>query len=151
MKLFKDSFIHDQCEPDVKARGFTTEKQVVCRIEGQPGDDYLVTIFPRKADEPHPQVTPWCGESGVKLTWNGETHYVLLAMTPQTIKADGIAATASALVVKVKDRKNFTISLPAGGSVKFNGKNVKSDNSIELQVIDGKVQVTAGKDLLPKP
>lgn len=148
VKLYKDSFTHDQCEPSVSRRGFKGEKQVVARIEGQPEQGFLVTVFPRKADEPAPTFAKWQGELGVKITWQGETHYVLLDTTPHQIKADGITANASCLVVKVIDKKNFTISLPAGGSAQFNGRKLSGAGPLELTVVNGKVTQKAGKDLL---
>ncbi|MHB9134101.1 MAG: hypothetical protein ACYDBB_23775 [Armatimonadota bacterium] len=151
VKLSKDSFTHDQCEPEVKGRGFTTEKQVLARIDGQPGKGFLVTIFPRKADEPQPIVQPWMGDLGTKVTWQGETHYILLDTAVHDINTDGIKANASSLVVKVKDAKNYCISLPAGGTASYRGQKLSSTGPIELTVIDGKVTKTNGKNLIPAP
>ena len=150
VNLYKDSFFHTQCEPDVSARGFKGVKQVVARIEGRPGDGFLMAAFPRKAEEPRPEFLPWCEAKGLKISWQGETHYLLLALTPQTINADGIKATASCLVVKFKDNKNFSIALPAGGSASFHGKKLNGPGAMELIVENGKTRTQAGKDLIPK-
>ena len=148
VRLFRDSFTHSQCEPIVSARGFQGEKQVVARIEGPPGCDFLVTIFPRLATEPPPGVEAWAGDKGVKLTWQGETHYVLLDTSAQTVDADGIQATASCLVVKVKDANNFSLSLPAGGSVSYAGKRLSGEGPVELTVVNGREAAAEGSDLL---
>ncbi|OPZ87423.1 MAG: hypothetical protein BWY76_00477 [bacterium ADurb.Bin429] len=144
-----DSFTHNQCEPIVKHRGFTTETQYVARIEGQSGQGFLMAAFPRLADEEKPVFTPWAGTDGLKITWKGETHYLLLSLTPKAINLDGIKATAACMVVKVTDTKNFTISLPLGGTASFGGKKVSGTAPIELVVEKGKSKVHPGKNLMP--
>lgn len=154
VKLYQDSFTHTNCEGIVSGlhqqkygKPFS-EKQVLARIEGQKGQGFLVTIFPRKADEPAPTVEPWLGGQGVKVTWQGETQYVLLSLTPQTVKADGIAGSAACLVVKTRADGSYEVVLPQGGEVTFRGQRVKSDHAVQLAVKDGKATRTEGTDLL---
>ena len=154
VKLFKDSFTHDQCENIVGARHREklnkpfSEKQVVCRVEGEKGGGFLVVVFPRKADEARPAVEPWAGGKGVKVSWQGETHYVLLDMADQEVKADGIDAKAACLVVKSRDAKNFSICLPAGGKAMFNGQKIQGRGAVDVTVTGGKAQKSEGRDLL---
>ncbi|HOF87443.1 MAG TPA: hypothetical protein PLZ36_04970, partial [Armatimonadota bacterium] len=130
-------------------RGFTTETQYVARLEGQPGRGFLMAAFPRLAAEEKPVFTRWAGADGLKITWKGETHYLLLALAPRTVTSDGITATAACLVVKVADRKNFTISLPLGGTASFGGKKVSGTAPIELVVENGKAKMRPGTNLMP--
>ncbi len=119
--FFKDTFVHDQCEPIVGARHRSkfgtafSEKQMLCRAQGQKGKGFLVVLFPYKQDEERPKFSAWQGEDGVRISWKGETHYVLLDITERTIDTDGIQAQASALVVKVREGKAASVTLPAGG------------------------------------
>ena len=56
VKLFRDTFVHDQCEPIVgsrhqaKFRQPFSEKQVLCRVEGRKDSGFLVVLFPYKPD-----------------------------------------------------------------------------------------------------
>lgn len=152
--LHHDKFTNTQYEEAVGARhwakykkGFS-ETYALCRVEGQKGQGFFVTLFPRKADEPKPVVEAWQGDKGLKITWQGETQYVLLDTQAQTINADGIQAKAAALVVKVTDDKNYAITLPSGGEAKFRGQTLKSDGPMEVVVTNGKVVQTVGASLL---
>ncbi len=156
-RFFKDTFIHDQCEPIVSARHQAkfgkvfSEKQVLCRVEGEKGKGFFVVLFPYRQGEARPVVVPWQGDAGVKITWKGETHYVLLDTREHTVAADGITATASALVVKVRDAKNRSVTLPAGGTAVFGtsffGKlkvQAPARQSAESATVDGKRRTREG-------
>ncbi len=156
VKLYSDTFVHNQCEPIVSAlhrqrygQDFS-EKQVVARIEGQKGQGFLVTVFPRRAEEPAPAVAPWLGERGVTVAWQGETHYVLLSLTPQTVNANGLQANASCLVLKVRDDRNWSLSLPAGGEATYRGQTLKGEGPVEMAMVAGQLTRTEGKDLLAR-
>lgn len=123
--FFQDTFVHDQCEPIVSTRHRErqgkafSEKQLLCRIEGQKGKGFLVVLFPYKQGEERPLIAPWAGDAGVRVSWKGETHYIVLDTREHEVSADGINAKASALVVKVKDTENASVSLPAGGTAQY--------------------------------
>src|SRR5204862_382147 len=95
-KLFRDAFTHGQCEPIisgiVQRRGQSTfsEKQVLVRIQGERGRGFLVVIFPRKAGDPLPRVTPWLEGGGVEVVWKGETHHVVLETVPRAFEGAGL-------------------------------------------------------------
>lgn len=152
--LHKDKFTNTQCESAVGARnqakyskGFS-ETYALCRVEGQKGQGFFVTLFPRKADEPQPAVEAWQGDKGLKISWKNETHYVLLDTRVHEINADGIKANAAALVVKVTDDKNYSVTLPAGGEAKFRGQKLKSAGPVEMVVSNGQAVQTAGEQLV---
>ncbi len=121
VKFFKDSFVHDQCEPIVtglhKSKYGTafSEKQALCRIEGQKGSGFLVVLFPYKQGEERPEFAPWQGDNGVKISWKGETHYILLDSQEHQINSEIVEAKTSAIVVKLRDDKLASVTLPAGG------------------------------------
>jgi hypothetical protein len=126
--LFQDVFEHDQCEGIVAARhkgGVFREKQVLCRVEGRKGQGFLVVIFPRNADEEPPVVASWAGGQGARITWKGQTHFVLLDAVERDINADGIQGRASALVVKGADPAKSMVELLAGAAVRVGGREVK--------------------------
>jgi hypothetical protein len=128
-------------------KGFS-ETYALCRVEGQKGQGFFVTLFPRQADEPKPAVEAWQGDKGLKISWKNETHYVLLDTHAHEINADGIKAKAAALVVKVTDDKNYAITLPSGGEAKFRGQALKLDGPVEMVVTNGKAVQTTGANLL---
>jgi len=152
VKLYKDTFIHDQCEPLVGGRHRAkfgkpfSEKQVLCRIEGQKGPGFLTVLFPYKSGEPRPTIENWQGDKGVKVVWKGETHYVLLDTKEREVDADGIQARVSCLVVKVKDERNYSVVLLDDGQAAFRGK--KAEGAAEVQVKDGEASMAKGNDLL---
>ncbi len=154
VKLYQDSFTHTNCEGIVsglhqqKFGEPFSEKQVLARVEGQKGQGFLVTIFPRQADEPPPTVEPWLNGQGVKVTWQGETHYVLISLTPQAVDVNGIKANASCLVLKTRDNQNWSLTLPAGGEATYLGQTIKSEGPVEVAMVAGKVTKTEGKDLM---
>ncbi|MFN9236010.1 MAG: hypothetical protein ACK6D4_15355, partial [Planctomyces sp.] len=126
-ELSKDSFTHNQCEPNVShihqqkyGTGFE-EKQVVCRAKGKKGEGFLAVIFPRKAGEPEPVIESWAGGAGAKIAWKGETHYVLLDTKEREVNADGIKAKAGALVCKTAGGKATSLTLLAGGTAEAAG------------------------------
>ena len=128
-KLFSGRFTHGQCEPIVgslhakRGRGKFSETQVLARVEGRAGEGFLVVVFPRAANEPAAKAEAWLGGAGVKVTWRGETHYVLLEVAAREVDTDGIRAKTSCLVVKVKG-DDYSVSLPAGGTAKFRSASV---------------------------
>jgi hypothetical protein len=154
VKLFRDTFIHDQCEPIVGQRHRAkfgksfSEKQVLCRVEGQKGQGFLVALFPYKSDEPRPTIENWQGEKGIKVAWKGETHYILLDTQEHEIDADGIKARAACLIVKVTDAQNFTLGLPAGGQAAFRGQKLAGAGPMEVVVAGGKARKSACTDLM---
>jgi hypothetical protein len=147
VRIFQDTFTHQQSEPILAGKGFKEEKQVLARVEGQAGKGFLVVIFPRQADQPAPVIENW-GEDGVKVTWQGQRHFVLLDVADREIDADGIQARAACAVVKVTDAKNFSICLPAGGEASYSGRRLRSKVPSEMIVRDGKVEEVSGKDLV---
>ncbi|MHB1034040.1 MAG: hypothetical protein ACYC35_11635 [Pirellulales bacterium] len=154
VKLYQDAFVHDQCEPIVGARHQAkfgkpfSEKQVLCRVEGRKDQGFLVVLFPYKADEPRPTIENWQGEKGVKISWKGETHYVLLDTQPQRIDADGIKAAAACLVVKVRTPQDFVLSLPGGGQAAYAGQELQDAGPAEIGVAQGKPQKSTERDLM---
>ena len=147
-RLFRDAFTHDQCEPILGSKGFKRETQILARVEGQAGKGFLVVIFPYATDQPPPVIENWQGERGVKLTWRGQTHFVLLDSTDREVDADRIKAHAACLVVKALDDRNLSIILPAGGEASFSGRRMASKGPAELVVRDGEVKEVSGTDLM---
>lgn len=141
--LHKDSFTTKECEPIVGARSQAvsgkpfSETYALARVEGRKGEGFLVTLVPRKADEPPAKVDPWAGGKGVKVTAQGQTHYILLGTQPQSIDADGINAEAAAVVVKVIDGTRAVLSLPLGGKVSFRGQTLESKEPAEANLTGG--------------
>ncbi len=156
-KLFTDTFVNTQCEPDVsvlhqaKHDKLFSEQYVLSRAEGQKGCGFLVVVFPRRADEPRPAVEPWLGGQGVKVAWKGETHFVLLDTAEQVIDADGIVGKASTVVVKIADKDTYSISLPVGGEARFRGQTPKGAAPVEVTVAKGKAKRVNGTDLMRGP
>jgi hypothetical protein len=155
-KLFQDAFTHDQCEPIISeivaSRGQSfREKQVLARIEGERGRGFLVVAFPRKADEPRPEVTPWLDGKGIKVTWKGQTHHVLLDTRPRAIDEAGIRGETSCLVLKTQGPGSAIVSLPAGGEVEVLGKGLRSTGPAEWVVAEGEVSRRDAADLLARP
>jgi hypothetical protein len=154
VKLFRDTFVHDQCEPIVGSRHQAkfkqrfSEKQVLCRVEGRQDSGFLVALFPYKSDEPRPAIENWLGDKGMKITWKNETHFVLLDTAEHTVNADGIQAKAACLVVKVADGQNFSLGLPAGGEVTFRGHKLRGTGPRELAVVAGQSRPSSGTDLI---
>jgi hypothetical protein len=154
VKLYKDTFIHNQCEPIVGSRHQAkfgkpfSEKQVLCRVEGQKGQGFLLALFPYKPNEPRPTIENWQGQRGVKIGWKGETHYILLDTRQHEIDADGIKARAACLVVKVTNAQNFTLELPDGGRAAFRGQKVEGQGPLEIVVADGKAHRSQCTDLM---
>jgi len=129
-KLHTDSFTHNQCEPIVSqrhrkkyGRAFT-ETIKLCRVEGQRDQGFLVVVFPYRAGEERPTIERWAGGAGAKISWKGETHYVVLDVTPHQINSEGLKGEASVLVAKVKDGTK-SLSLPLSEAVSFG--DVKAD------------------------
>ena len=153
VKLFRDTFVHDQCEPIVGSRHQArfkqpfSEKQVLCRVEGRNDSGFLVALFPYKPDEPRPAIGNWLGDKGVKITWKNETHFVLLDTAQHEVNADGIRAKAACLVVKVTDPQNFSLCLPAGGEATFRGQKLEGAGPRELVVVEGRARESSGTDL----
>jgi hypothetical protein len=154
VKLYKDTFIHNQCEPivahrhQVKFGTAFSEKQVLCRVEGQKGQGFLVALFPYKSDEARPTIENWQGDKGIKLVWKGETHYVLLDTRPHEIDAQGIKARAACLVLKMTDARNFSLALPDGGQAAFRGQQLEGKGPLEIVVSDGKAHKSSCTDLM---
>jgi len=153
-KLFRDMFVHNQCEPIVSSRHRArfqepfSEKQVLCRVEGRPDSGFLVAFFPYKPDEPRPAIGNWLGDKGVKITWKNETHFVLLDTTEHEVNADGIRAKTACLVVKVTDPQNFSLCLPTGGEATFRGQSLGGAGPRELLVVASKPHTSSGTDLI---
>ena len=154
VKVSTDAFTHQECEPIVGhlyeqryGKKFS-ETQRLGRAEGEPGKGFLAAIFPRRADEPQPVFERWAGDGGIKVSWKGETQYVLLDVVPRAVHANGIDATASCLIAKLTDPRNFVLSLPAGGSASYAGQAVSGSGPVELCVVDGKATRAVGKDLI---
>ena len=151
--LHKDMFTNTQCEEAVGARNQAkfkkpfSETYALARVEGQKGQGFFAALFPYKADEPKPAIEAWAGEKGLRISWKKETHYVLLDTQPHEINSDGIKAKAAALVVKVSDEKNYSITLPSGGEAKFRGQELKSAGPVEVVVTNGKAVQTTGAEL----
>jgi hypothetical protein len=156
VKLFRDTFVHDQCEPIVGGRHRAkyqqpfSEKQVLCRVEGRKDSGFLVALFPYQPDEPRPTIENWLGDKGVRVTWKNESHFVLLDTTEHEINADGVQAKAACLVVKVADEQNFSLCLPTGGLATFRGQELKGAGPQELTVAEGRIRKSAGVDLINK-
>jgi hypothetical protein len=155
-KLFQDTFTHDQCEPIISeivaSRGQSfREKQVLARIEGERCQGFLVVAFPHKADEPRPEVMPWLDGKGVKVTWKGQTHHVLLDTRPRAIDEAGIRGQTSCLVLKSQEPGSAVVSLPAGGKVEVLGKGLNSTGPAEWAVAEGEVSRRDAVDLLARP
>lgn len=141
--LQRDTFTSKECEGIVggryqaKAGKPFSETYALARVEGRKGEGFLVTVVPRRADEPPATVEPWAGGKGVKVSAQGQTHFVLLGGQPQSLDADGIKAEAAALVVKVTDETHATLALPLGGKVSFRGQSLVSEKPAEASLADG--------------
>ena len=153
-QLHKGEFVNKECEPIVSrlhqqrhGKPFE-EKQALCRVEGSPGKGFFVVIFPYKKGGEAPSVQAWAGEAGVKVTWKGETHYVLLEMADREVNADGLQARASATVLKTR-AQDFSLSLPVGGKASFGGQTVEGGGPAGVQVANGKAERIEGKNLMP--
>ncbi len=151
--LHQDTFTNTQCEGAVGTRHQQkygkpfSETYALCRVEGQKGQGFFVTLFPRQPDEPAPVIEKWAGEQGVKIAWKGETHYVLLDTVEREIEADGIQAKAAVLVLKVTDDKNWSLALPLGGEASFRRQTLKAAGPVEVAVVDGKARKGQGAEL----
>ena len=156
VKLYKDAFVHDQCEPIVAGRHQAkfgkafSEKQVLCRVEGQNNQGFLVVLFPYKPDEPRPVIENWEGAKGVRVAWKGETHYILFDTRQHEIDADGIEARADCLVIKVMNGENFTLDLPAGGQLTFRGQKLEGSGPLETAVVGGEARESVCTDLMTR-
>ena len=73
-----------------------------------------MVFFPYKQDEERPKFASW-QEGGIKLSWKGETHYILLDTQEHQINSEIVEAKTSAIVVKLRDDKLASVTLPAGG------------------------------------
>src|SRR5438477_46798 len=66
--FFKDTFTHNQCEPIITGRHQKkygkpfSEKQVLCRLEGQKGRGFLAVLFPYRQGETRPIFAAWQGD-----------------------------------------------------------------------------------------
>jgi hypothetical protein len=156
VKLFTDIFTHDQCEPIVGARHQAKfgepfqEKQVLCRVEGEPGKGFLVVLFPYHNSDPGPVIEPWLDGRGVKVAWKGETHFIVLDTAEHDVDADGVRARTSALVVKSAGPMNFSASLPAGGEASFRGQTVRGDGPVAVRIAGGKAADVRYVDLIQR-
>src|SRR5262249_33980973 len=155
-KLFEGAFTHDQREPIVSgivaSRGQSfREKQVVARIEGERGRGFLVVAFPRKANEPRAEATPWLDGKGGKVAWKGQTHHVLLDTRPRSIDDEGIRGETSCLVLKTQGPRSAIVSLPAGGEIEVLGKGLRSTGPAEWAVAKDEVSRRDASDLLARP
>ena len=56
--------------------------------------------------------------AGAKVTWQDETHYVLLDTKVHAVNADGIKGEASVFVAKERDGKR-TLSVPLDEKVRY--------------------------------
>ncbi|HEY3323544.1 MAG TPA: hypothetical protein VGP72_24030 [Planctomycetota bacterium] len=152
-KLEKGRFVNKECEGIVgglhrkKHNEPFQEVYTLCRAEGQKGKGFLVVLFPHKTAEPKPKVEPWLGSKGVKVSWQGEQHFILLAMSDQEINADGIQAKTSCLVLKLKDKENFELSLPLGGKASL-GAQLDSATPVGVRYSNRQGQMIRGKDLI---
>jgi hypothetical protein len=155
VRFEKDSFTHNQCEGIVAQRHqqkFSkpfSETQVVARAEGEKGKGFLVVIFPYAADEERPRIEPWL-DDGVKVTWKGETHAVLLSTRNVEVNAEGLNGVTSCLVLKQPNDRDFSLTLPAGGKLTYGKYKLENNGPSGLEVKDGDVTTIAGKNLMPR-
>ena len=96
-------------------------------------------------------VTPWLDGKGVKVTWKGQRHHVLLDTRPRAIDEAGIRGETSCLVLKAQGPGSAVVSLPAGGEVEVLGKGLRSTGPAEWVVAEGEVSRRDGADLLARP
>jgi len=154
VSLHEDTFTHSECEGIVAGRHRAkygkrfSETMALCRVEGQKGQGFLVTLFPRRSHEPAPVIEPWLNGKGVEVVWQNETHYVLLDAVEHEIDANEIRAKASVLIVKITDAENFSLTLPLGGSVTYRGHTLAGTAPRDLVLAGGKPRSTTGTELL---
>ena len=98
------------------------EQHTMLRIPAAPNAGYLWLLYPRKADEPAPQVTtPAAGV--MKIIHPEGTDYAFLSPTPLTYNADGVLFTGCAGAVRVAKDGTVTLALTGGcGKVGYKGK-----------------------------
>ena len=147
--LARDTFTHDQCEPIVAGRNKRPfrETQVLARVEGQKGQGFLVVVFPRRPNQAQPNVAPWLAGKGVTISWQGQTHHVLLDVQAHSFADAGIRGETACLVVKSNDGKPHTVCLPAGGRAAGSTWQADSAGPAEWTVVDGTLTERRGKDL----
>jgi len=101
---------------------------VLCRVEGQNNEGFLVVLFPYESGGQKPVVEAWSGGAGAKISWKGETHYVILDVREHDVNAGGISARASALVVKQRQGESSLVLLD-GTQARFAGMEIKREQA----------------------
>ena len=94
--------------------GYWHQKLYQVQLPGS--GQFAAVLYPRMAEEPAPQITPWAGGAGARIVMPGEVHYVLLAAEPQGINEDGVTIEGRAAVVRLKGDVT-TLDLLSGSSV----------------------------------
>ena len=106
-----------------------------------------MVLFPYRGGEQPPQVQAWAGDAGAKVTWNGQTDYVLLDVRDREVDADGLRAKASAAVLRTRGQ-DYSLSLPLGGSATFGGRAVEGTGPRGIEFGKGEARSLEGKDLM---
>ena len=112
-----------ECHQDSHHRGYHRSSGLAERTHYlgglvQKDQGFLVVIFPYQASEERPTIEGWAGGAGAKISWKGETHYVVLDARPHKINAEGLKGEASVLVAKAKGGTK-SLSLPLNEAASF--------------------------------
>jgi hypothetical protein len=108
------------------------EQHVLARIAGAPGDEYFWVLYPRRADEPAPELT--LIQPGVlKITHPAGTDLVWLSPTPLKVQVGDFQASGTAGAIRVTP-ETVTFNLSAPGSAQYQAYCVLSADKEEVTI-----------------
>lgn len=92
------------------------ENQKLARVYGpRGGQGFLAVFYPRKMNEPEPQVESLADGTLVKLTLPDQTHWIVLSKEPVTVGDGPVTLTGTAAVVKRWQDGQVEVTLLAEG------------------------------------
>jgi hypothetical protein len=92
------------------------ESQKLARMYGpRGGEGFLAVLYPRKMNEPEPQVESLANGTLVKLTLPDQTHWILLSKEPVTVSDGPVTLTGTAAVLKRWQDGQVEVTLLAEG------------------------------------
>ncbi len=122
-----DMFILDPKEGRIQLGGWShkqgflgggEESQKLVRVYGKPdGSGFRVVLYPRKGDEPQPQVTALADGRLVRVVLPDQTHWILLSKEPVTVSDGPVTLSGTTAVVKQWRDGRVELVLLAGGKV----------------------------------
>jgi hypothetical protein len=117
---------HRQGPSDLAKDGME-ETQRLVRIFGQPGGKgFLVVLYPRKPDEPKPNVEVLADGRLVKLSLPDQTHWIVLNKDPLSVADGEVKLSGTAGVIKQWKDGRSEVTLLAAGQVECAGLALQS-------------------------